>query len=382
MKKVTLWWYDFLATINATKRLKSIFSRCGNYNTADELRLFEAKHAAKIIELYSEKQQMLTGSLLKVFELPNAEKILSNQMSLWRLNDSVEAELLKHPELIELTKTYLKSEYSLSADAQKVLITLPNFEELVEIYLKSDFSSLISEAQLKLFECKESTKLLKLYCCTKGYQLSVEAESKLTEHPDFEEIYESYTYNLRQESIAKLFDRPNASELILQCVTDGSELSKENEAKLFELENTAEIISKYIKENKLFDENEPLLLKLDNAAEVVKNYLTDFAGSATFIDAIFASSEVETYLPLVVATQKLTPEQELKLFEKPNATELLMTYIENNELSEEAQLQLLKMPKKDADPIMRKHANKHSFSHIFLQSLAVNAYAHLLQWCY
>lgn len=376
MKKKTLWWYDFLVKIHATKCLKASFSDYLDYQ--EQMLLFKAKHAAKIIELYSEKRPMSTAPLMKVFELPNAEKILENQIKQARLSNQIEAKLLQHPELVNLAKTYLKSKYSLSIDAQEVLITLPNFEELVAVYLSSENFPLLTKTVLKLFECKESAKLLKRYCST--YRLDPEDEIKLAEHPDFEEIYKSYKFCLRDESLDHLFDRPNADKLILQCVKDGDCLSVKSEAKLFKFENAGEIISEYIKNTALFDENEPLLLTLPNSFDVVKRYMESFYASASFIDAIFASDKAETLLPLVIETQKLSPQQEIKLLKNPNTTQLLLSYIEHNILSVETELELLKMPKKDVEPILREYAKKHRFSHEFLQCLAVdNHLGHLLE---
>lgn len=370
MNNSTLYWCDFLARIGAKKQIERIMIYGYLPQKKDSI-LFEKKHHLLTILSYATRNIISENTLLKAFEHPNAKEILSAYIVSRELPRKAEIKLLQTPEMEDITKKYL-SLNSLCEEAQEVLFTLPNAEELLEIYITSEKCNLSQTSQLKLFELKDSTKFLKLY--TQENILCDKAEIRLVDHPDFEEIFDSYPYMLDNEVLSKLFARPETEKFLLKYAEDCNNLDQETEAKLFDFPSSTEILMSYINGTALHDENEPLLLKLSDKERVITEYLSKYNVSPLFIDKVLTSPESETLLPLVLKTTKLTSEQELRLFEQNNAQELLLLYIENNELSEEAQLQLLKMPKKDADPIMRKYAQKYEFSRIFRQTMAIDTY--------
>ena len=105
-----------------------------------------------------------------------------------------------------------------------------------------------------------------------------EAESKFLEDRKFAGLWEDYfmLYNLSCDEELKLFNRPDAKEIIA-LYSSYSQMSERAELKLFSMPNAEEWVKMYIEKGSFYSEKSELkLFEMPNAEELVKFYASKY----------------------------------------------------------------------------------------------------------
>lgn len=239
MKKLKIYWLDFLATMFSAKKLACFAHSCVGSN--EEL-LFEAKNAPKILLAYAKYYFIDATPQLKLFDLPNAKEVLAAYIERRPLSKQAELKLFQHPdpEMSDLVKRYLCS-FCPHDEIIEVIFSRPDMEELITHYLQNkDTGYVTNYTYLKVLETNNK-ELIKL-CLKNAYINSAKVQEKLFARPDFEELFKETCPRLNDESVLKLFDMPNVQELLL-CYIEKHELPVKAQLKLLEIsKKTAEPI--------------------------------------------------------------------------------------------------------------------------------------------
>ncbi len=404
MKKRQLLWLDFLAKHHCEKALSKYLEELDwqaiRLEAKKELEnaLLNTKHADIIMLEYVKMRGFLSeDNLLKIFALPNAAKIFTHLRNN-QLPASVLLEMLDYSEMIDIVKNYVEwkpapdnifdlpnyrklilfyAQYgcfkNFSEEAQVKLVTMPDSEELISAFHK--MGDLSETAQLKMFEQPNASALVKAYIRSPRHdclhELKESAELKMLDLPNAEELLDLYGYKLCDAAELKMFDLPNAENIVRKYLQDVAELSPAAEAKLFDLPNAEDILKEYLVDNFLDDENEALLLNLPNGINMMKEYMQNCQLGQNALAVFFEHPASQELLKVAAATQKFSPELQLLLLKRRDAVELITSYIEREELSEEAQLMLFDLPYETSVRLFHLYAVKQKFCQKVMQRLAV-----------
>ncbi len=377
MKKSQLFWLDWYAKRQNTEKLQKCLRKFADNAKISRtgIELFEAKHADVIVkEFVSLYYPLSEDALLKVFDLPNAKDILAGYAPHHQLPKSVEAKLFDKPDMREILKAYISKQH-ISDDAAFKLFEQPDAHELLMLYLSENKHELPSGFDIPLLDMPNCEALLEAYKKHGyGYWLSEEAQLKMFTRADVETLLGKYDYHLCEQAELKLFDLPNAATIVAKYIEDFSFDSPEAEAKLFELENAAEIIDKYVTHYSLYEDCAHLLLKLPDGVNRMICYMQNYYLEPKTLEAFFNHPAADRLLSTAMQEQSFPANLEQRLFERPDAFNLLKAYIEKNELTPDAQLMFFSLPAKEAKELLSRYAEKYDFSHKVMQKLAVSTY--------
>ena len=413
MKKLKLGWLDFLAQINATKRLRRNVCQLGM--SCDDTELFKTKHAALIVSIYAEAYGLSGEGWKLVLGLPNAKDILLKHVRKGRegqLPIPVELKIFANPEMAEVVREYVRYQ-RISIEAEAAMLDLPNAKELTLLHLKNQgfiysvakreapnekkLIEKVADAEVMdvyarreplddetMLEMLDGPKAFELACAyAKHRPLCNEAQIKLMSVFSPQQILEWLKINnfeLCEEALGAMYNhQAHFVELIFEYAKK-NQLPAGIEELLLHMPDAEEHVRRYVQEWPLQPENEPLLFKLPHKAGVLTSYIQEYGASEILLDELFADPDMAYILLTVVKKQRLSPKHQVLLFSEPNAAELLKAYIEHDELCKEAQLKMLEMPKRDTAGILRTYAEEYTLSEYLLQRLNVEAY--LLQFVF
>lgn len=142
----------------------------------------------------------------------------------------------------------LSSGIQLSGEKLTMLFQLENATELVKAYVKRNAFPAWSNDVLLLFNRADSPELV-LFYVQQGYGFMPDVEYKLFELPNAEEILTIYVARHRLHSNLaqlKLFAFPNAPEILKLYIGKRHELNPQAQLKLFDLPNAEELVRRYI----------------------------------------------------------------------------------------------------------------------------------------
>lgn len=405
MKKRHLFWLDFYAKHNYFYRLINCLVKLEDRERErnKDVKLFETKYAATIVAEYAKMYALSETALLKVFELPNAKEILSNYVPEHQLPIPVEFKLFEHPDMKDIVRKYIAKQH-ISDKAVFKLFELPNAHELLLLYITENnhmrpfgFDSKLVEisdnvelitafkkreelsvaAQDKMFDRPNAAELVKAYIKDDmpdklPRPLADSAQFKMLALPQAEELLQEYGYQLCYEAELKLFELPNAESIVRRYIHDFKFQLPKAEAKIFELPNAPDILDEYLADAYLNERNEGLLLNLSDGVNRMIKYMQNVQLSQQTLKKFFTHSASEELLTAAIKTQKFSPELQKRLFTCNNAIALLRHYIERQALCTEAQLLLFKLPQNEAQELLSLYAVKYAFSHEVTQLLMVN----------
>ncbi len=194
------------------------------------------------------------------------------------------------------------------------------------------FYTLSDEALLKVFELPNGKEILAGYLPL--HQLPVPVEMKLLEQPDMRDTVKQYIdkQHMSDDAVFKLFEQPDAKELLLHYLAENRyvRLGKFAE-KIINMPDNVELIVAIKKRGELSDEMQLKMFERPNAADIVRAYIKEdqneyprrLSNKAQL--KMLALPEAEDLLAEYY--YPLCPEAELMLFELPHAEIVIKKYV-------------------------------------------------------
>ena len=156
----------------------------------EQLQMLEMPKRFEFLKMFlSARNWLCKAAQLKLFDLPDKEKLLKRYIRQYALCDMAEVKMLDMPERSEFLKMYLGVGYNLCEKAQLKMVGLPERVKLLGIYLLPK-NRLCDEAELKLFDMPERVELFKLY--VQENYLCDWAELKMLDMPERNEFLGRY----------------------------------------------------------------------------------------------------------------------------------------------------------------------------------------------
>lgn len=174
---------------------------------------------------------------------------------------------------INFLKKRVLNGHPLTKWQQSILFKSSQAPKLLNIYISK--RELCDEAQLKLFELPNAKELVKTYIFL-HMELCDAAQVKLVELPNPIELIEMYISRRPFCAAAKIkmIEQPNAAQLLKLLHKHQYYLGDTVQLKLFEQPNAVELVKMYTSWYRLCDDAQLKLLDLPDAPELVKMYIS------------------------------------------------------------------------------------------------------------
>ncbi|MCM1323875.1 MAG: hypothetical protein NC218_06915 [Acetobacter sp.] len=243
---------------------------------------------------------------------------------------------------------------------------------IVSIYAKRYYLS--DEAILKVFDLPNAKEILMDYVCTYNRQLPVSAERKLFTLAEWKDVMIAYIQHqhISEQAELMLFNRPDAAKLALLYIQNGKvSFTPAAQIKMLQLRDNVKVLNAFAQKERLADEAELWMLSRPNAAELVEVYmkhhtLTDEAQTKMFSQ--LSTGNLLKLLELLKNNKSgLCEAAQLKMFELPQADLLVITYFSNAVLTEKAEVKLFELP--NPEEIILLYINVHNESDVLLFEL-------------
>ena len=178
-----------------------------------------------------------------------------------------------------------------------------------------------SSEQMAMFEKADARRCVLRYV-NEGNSLCDEAEVAMLGLKDFLEVYRTYIRNYSLCSVAqlKLFELPNAKELLKEYIEQNYPLCESSQAKMLGLFDAEELINIYVEKHALSPKAQIKLLKHSNAEKLLKIY---------------------------VQYHYLSDEAELKMIEHEKHERFIAIYLQEHYLGEKAEVKLMETTNKE-----------------------------------
>ncbi len=164
------------------------------------------------------------------------------------LNDDDYQELFQRPDAQQLAELAVFNNIDFQQH-EKELLALPHPEMIIKCIVLSG-GGIKSEILDKIFDLPNAEELILSFVLV------------INQFSFFEDFF-------TQDVIARVFRLSNASLIIKICILNVKEFSSENEAKLFDLPDAGEVIKLYLyKYYSLYEDNHHKILSLSNGAEI------------------------------------------------------------------------------------------------------------------
>ena len=330
---------------SARKLLETYLSFDNELCEEAQCRLVELPNGEALISLFVENHELCEEAQCRLVKLPNVADAVGKYIENNDLCEEAVDGLFMSPDASKLLKIYLASGNRLSGEQQSKLLALPNADELAEEFVKQE-NEFEGKAEITFVKLPNAAALLETYL--DRHYLSEHAQLTMLSLPNAAELLKVFLQSdeLCDEAEKQLFDLPYASALLKVYLEADKDLSYTQQVRLFNLPNRLELVELFLKsENEFCEEAQCRLVEIPDSAELILAYMenNDFCEEAE--NKLFDRDDaVQILTCLIDKGYEFYGNNEVRLFDLPNAEKMVDSYIHHHCMAEDAEYRLFELP--------------------------------------